>query len=420
MNTPIKKSVLYLFSIIFLLGFACGRINSPLTPFQKTSKRALTAEEIDLVSSDNCFGIKLFKNLITSSGDSNVVVSPLSVSMALGMTLNGAAGETRTAMEKTLELDGLTQEQINESYRSLINLLSTMDPQVIFKIANSIWYRDGLVFKQNFIDLNKKYFSARVQGLDFSDPNSVNIINSWVNDNTNGKIKEIIKIIAPENIMFLINAIYFKGIWTYQFDPELTLNSIFYTPSGNAFPCSMMQQEGGFAYQETDEFQAVDLPYGAGDFRMAVFLPKYNHDINSLIAGMDNETLSYWLQNFSDKNGILELPKFKLSYEKQLNEILCLLGMEIAFDGLRANFTELYEGPGNAYISEVRHKTFIQLDEEGTEAAAVTSVTISLTSVGDPDNFYMRVDRPFLFIIHDAWSNTILFTGKITEPGWES
>jgi serine protease inhibitor len=420
MGTPIKKLFLYLLLVTFLFHFSCERISSPIPVSQKSTKRPLTAEETTLISSDNRFGIKLFKNLIASSGDSNVIVSPLSISMALGMTLNGAAGETRTAMEKTLELEGLTQEQINESYRSLINLLLGMDPQVIFKIANSIWYREGLVFKQNFIDLNKKYFSAQVQGLNFSDPNSVSIINSWVNDNTGGKIKEIIKNIAPENIMFLINAIYFKGIWTYQFDPELTLSATFYTPAGNEFPCDMMQQAGDFAYLETDEFQAVDLPYGAGDFRMAIFLPKHNQNINSLIAGMDNETLSNWLQQFSDKNGILELPRFKLSYEKKLNELLCLLGMEIAFDDWRADFTNLYAGPGNAYISEVRHKTFIQLDEEGTEAAAVTSVTISYTSVGGSDNFYMRVDRPFLFIIHDAWSNSILFIGKITEPEWES
>jgi len=406
------KMVIFV-TFIFFAG-ACGRVMDPIT---RSEKRQLNEQEVQLIASDNRFGIKIFKELALSAQDSNIFISPLSISLALGMTLNGAAGETRTAMEKTLELHGLTQDQINQSYLNLMTLLTQLDPNVIFKIANSIWMSDALAFEKEFIDINRHYFKARVEVLNFADPNSVSIINQWVADQTNGKIKNMIKQINLDDIMFLINAIYFKGIWTYQFDPKLTEEGQFYQPSGQVIPCKFMKQEREFLYQHDEQVQSVDLPYGEGDFRMAVMLPKAGYSINQIISQLSDEEFFQWLNRFQSRKGILELPKFKISYEKNLNDVLKSLGMAIAFSGAEADFTNLFSGPGNAFISLVKHKSFVQVDEEGTEAAAATSVTMSRTSIGN-DDFYMRADRPFLFVLYDNYSKTILFLGKITEPLW--
>jgi serine protease inhibitor len=409
---PLSKiiSLLLFLSLVFL---ACERITSPLTSKTKYV-RALTPNETELVSADNRFGLKLYQQIVKSDSQENPFISPLSVSMALGMTLNGADGNTREAMESTLELQGLNQQQINEAYQSLIKLLLGLDPQVDFRIANSIWCRDDLTFEQEFIDLNKLYFNARVQGLDFLDPASKDVINQWVKDNTNGKIPQIIDQIDPVDIMFLINAIYFKGIWTYQFKEDLTHDDLFNLANGGQIYCRLMYQEGNFDYLDADKFQAIDLPYGDGDFRMAIFLPKSGVTVDSLILSLDNDLLNQWLQSFSVRKGIIEIPKFEQEYKIQLNEILTLLGMGIAFDPYWADFTKLYAGPENAFISEVLHKTYLKVDEKGTEAAAATSVTISFTSVGD--EFYFKANRPFLFMIRENHSNTILFIGKMSAP----
>ena len=383
-----------------------------VSPDPKVS-RELTPAERTLVQSDNKFGLKLFKEMIKEEKDKNVFVSPLSVSMALGMTYNGANGETQEAMQKTLELDGLTIQEVNQSYKSLIELLKGLDPKVRFQIANSIWYRQSLTFEEGFINLNKTYFTAEVSGLDFNDPKAVDIINGWVDKNTNGKIKEIVAPpIDPLTVMFLINAIYFKGFWTYQFDKKLTKDDWFTLPDSSTKPCKMMNQKGEFKYLQNDNFQAIDLPYGDSDFSMTIFLPNPKVDIDSLIGEFNQENWDLWINSFSKREVILEFPKFTLEYELKLNDVLKALGMGIAFDPNQADFTKMYKGPENAYISKVKHKTYVEVNEEGTEAAAVTSVEMEMTSAPP----WMRVDRPFVFVIRENKSRTMLFMGKIVEP----
>jgi len=367
-----------------------------------------------LVESDNKFGLKLFKEIIKEEKDKNVFISPLSVSMALGMTYNGANGSTQEAMQKTLELSGLTIQEVNVSYKNLIKLLTGLDPKVQFQIANSIWYRQSLTPEEEFLNLCKEYFNALVSGLDFSDPNAAKIINAWVDENTNGKIKEIVDApIHPLTVMFLINAIYFKGTWTYQFDEDSTRDTVFTLPDGTQKPCQMMQQSAFFDYFSNDGFQAVDLAYGDGDFSMTIFLPKPDVDIDSLIAQFTPENLSYWLGCFSSDSGKIFVPKFKVEYDLLLNNVLKTLGMEIAFDPGRADFTKMYEG-GGIWIGKVKHKTYVEVNEEGTEAAAVTSVVMA--TVSEHPDFHIRVDRPFVFLIRENKSRTILFIGKIVEP----
>ncbi|MFQ5866019.1 MAG: serpin family protein, partial [bacterium] len=289
--------------------------------------------------------------------------------------------------------------------------------EVIFQIANSIWYRQGMTFEEEFINLNKTFFNALVRALDFSDPNSVNIINDWVKENTNGKIEKIIDRIDPGIVMFLINAIYFKGTWTYEFDKELTQDDFFTLPDGSQKACKMMIQTGEFNYFENDDFQAIDLPYGQGQFSMTIFLPRASKDVDSLVEELDAQNWNSWLSSFSADSVTLQLPKFKLEYEIKLNDVLTALGMGIAFTPGGADFTRMYKA-GGLWIDYVKHKTFVEVNEEGTEAAAVTVVAI-IRSGGGPEIKFMRVDRPFVFVIRENHSQTILFMGKMVEPTFE-
>lgn len=412
-----KKILFFILASCICFGtLQCSKKKNSLpTNATPISPRELVAAEVQLIESDNKFGFKLFNEIIKAEKDKNVFISPLSISLALGMTYNGASADTEKAMRETLELGNLTNQEINESYQSLIELLIGLDPKVRFQIANSIWYREGFPFEDDFINLNKMYFNAKVRGLNFDDPNAPSIINQWVNENTNGKIKEIVGETARETVMFLINAIYFKGAWTYKFDEKLTKDDLFTLPDGSKKSCKMMTQEGNFKYFENQDFQAIDLPYGDGKFSMIILLPSLQKNIDSLIAEFNQENWSKWINSFSEHKLTLELPKFTLEYEITLNDILKAQGMRIAFEPYNADFTRMYkeeEISENLYISKVKHKTFVEVNEEGTEAAAVTSVEIGITSLG----LFMRVDRPFIFAIREKHSQTILFIGKIINP----
>jgi len=372
--------------------------------------RDLSITEQKLVSADNIFGLRLFTALHTAKPTSNLFISPLSVSMALGMTLNGANGDTYEAMKNTLELHGLSETEINESYRDLINLLINLDEQVIFNIANSIWYRNDFVVEQSFIDVNKEYFDAEVQSLDFSNPSSLTIINNWVDEKTNGLIDKILEENIPaEIVMYLINAIYFKGIWTSEFDKKDTKTEPFYNYDKTTSNILLMHQEEDFLYVENDQFQTIDLMYGDSLYSMVILLPKMGVDINDFVATFDENTLP---EQFYSNEINLYLPKFELEWKSSLNDVLKSLGMEIAFNTALADFTRI-NSSGNLFIDDVLHKTFIKVDEEGTEAAAVTSIGIGLTSM--PQTIDFRVDRPFVFLIREKHSGTILFIGKVLD-----
>ncbi len=411
-----KHSKFQLLILIVILLFQCSK--SPVADKNKASDEPipdLASVEKRLVESDNKFGLKLFRELNIDEKDSNLFISPLSVAMALGMTYNGANGETQEAMQKALELQGFTLEEVNQCYGHLIESLTQLDPKVEFQIANSIWYRlEDWVPREEFLFTCNKYYSALVRGLDFDDPSSVDTINAWVEDNTNGKIEKIWdEPMDRETMMFLINAIYFKGAWTYQFDKNDTKDDWFYLPDGSMKRCRMMEQRGFFDYFENKAFEALDLPYGDGDFSMTIFLPRLGVDIDSLIEELNQENLNHWLDRFEKDSIDVYIPKFKLEYESGLNYVLMRLGMGIAFDPGKADFSKMYE-EGPVWIDTVKHKSFIEVNEEGTEAAAVTVVVMEK---GLPPGF--RVNRPFVFMIRENVSGTILFMGKIVDPGYE-
>ena len=270
--------------------------------------------------------------------------------------------------------------------------------------------------EQDFIDVNEKYYGAEVSPLDFNKTEAVDIINDWVAEKTHDKITNIVESINPLDVMFLINALYFNGKWKYQFDEEKTTEESFYLQDGNEIQTDMMMTETDLRYHRNDLFQAVELPYGRGNYSMVCFLPSQGHHPDDIIAAMNNENWNQWMTNL-DTTGIeLHLPKFKFEYKKKLNEMLSLLGMEVAFDPTKSDFSGINPDRKDLYISKVLHKTFVEVDEKGTEAAAVTSVTMTLTSVGGGGPMVLRFDRPFVFAIREVTTNTIVFMGKLMEP----
>jgi serpin B len=393
------------FTIVFAVACGGGNTNNPIV-------RDLTQAEQKLVESSNLFGFNLMRAVVAQSDGGNVFISPLSVSFALGMTYNGARTTTEVGMRSALEYGDLTVEEINQSYRDLLDLLTKQDPKVTMEIANSIWVREGFEVLQAFLDVNQTFFDAVVRILDFSTPGAADIINTWVKEKTHGKIEEIVKNpIDAMTVMFLINAIYFKGTWTYEFDPDETAEDTFHAPDGDK-TVQMMSVNVTVPYMQTEDFQAVSLPYGDGLFSMIILLPKPGRDIDALVGMFTDENWSTWMAAFFEAEGDIYLPRFELKYETGLNDVLDALGMEVAFSGA-ADFTGINPG-GGLFISNVRHKTYVKVYEEGTEAAAVTSVEIGSTS--EPQGFVLRIDRPFLFAIHDAHSKALLFMGKIVDP----
>jgi serpin B len=411
-----KRLSLMLSSVCWaLLVSSCGDAAGPggAAPIENLP-RQLTVAEKQLISADNAFAWKLFREISAQEGDENIFVSPLSVAMALGMTYNGAAGSTREAMQQALELQGLTLEEVNQSYRDLIDLLQRLDPAVEFLLANSIWYRNGIALRQEFVDRSTQFFDAEVTALDFSDPSASSTINGWVSDKTNGRITEIAPNPIPWNmIAYLINAIYFKGDWTYQFDPAATASAQFTLADGSQTTVDMMHHGGPLtvATSHGDGYRVLDLPYGGQAFRMTVVLPHTPEDINAVVDRLAEGEWHTAVGSLEDVDRAVYLPKFTLEYKLTLNEVLKSLGMEIAFAPREADFTNMFSGVNDAYIDRVEHKTFLDVNEEGTEAAAVTSVGIGVVS----DNSF-RVNRPFILVIRERLSGTILFIGKVMDP----
>ena len=378
----------------------------------------LTGEQLELIEGTNHFGLDLFRKIISEEEDTeNVFISPLSVHLALSMTWNGAAGNTREQMMKVLNYPGYDDETINSSIRQLIEDLLSVDKKVETSIANSIWYRDDYNVEQDFLDITSKYFNAHIRSLDFSNPASIGIINSWVAEKTKNRVEEIVDNITPDHVMFLINAIYFKGVWTKEFVPEHTRNRPFYLSPDKEKDVMTMETEGEFGYARMEGYSVAELPYGQGNYSMLVFLPDTDVGAGGMIDKLDQEVWNSLPDILNNKQKLnLRFPRFTFDYDLDLDSALFDLGMEDAFDG-RADFTRI-EKNGGIFISRVRHKSFVEVNEEGTEAAAVTSVEMVETSLPaePPEIIYFLVDRPFVFAIKEKYTNSIIFIGRVMEP----
>lgn len=402
--------------VLLLIYTGCNNL-AALLPDDGPNEPDTVAIDTDVVTANTRFGFDLFNELRQAEQDKNIFISPLSISIALAMTLNGASGETEQAMTHTMQLHGLDAESINAGYAALRGALETSDPKVVLTIANSLWARQGVPFTQEFLQRNTEYFGAEISTLDFMDPNTLITINQWVNTNTNGKIPKILDEINTDLVLFLINAIYFKGAWQTEFDPSHTRDGTFHVTTSGEKQVPMMTRTDDYRYYENyDEmFQAISIPYGDGRMSMYIFLPYQESDLNSFLERLNSENWENWMAEFREQEIFLSMPKFKLEYEKMLNNPLQSLGMEIAFAPGRADFSrmaDLKRLSKNLYIGEVLHKAVIEVNEEGSEAAAVTSIGIRATSL--PPQFI--ANRPFFFAIRDNETQTVLFMGTVVDP----
>ena len=378
--------------------------------------RPLTATEQQTAGSVNDFAYREFRALRPAGPPTNLCFSPLSVAAALTMTYNGAEGSTRTAMQQTLGLNAAADQETNEAFQSLFALFRGLDSRVTFAPANSLWYNQNYQLSASFVQTNQTYFGATVQGLDFTSPAAKTTMNNWVNTQTQGRIPTIVDGTSGNDVLYLLNAVYFKGAWTYRFDPALTRPEPFHQEDGSTRNVPFMTLSKG-RYQRYQDEQAlvVDLPYGDRRFSMTCVMPQGTATLADVASRLDASQLSTWLTKADTTGAELHLPKFSFAYDTKLNTSLRQLGMGVAFDPNQADFSRMVPNGSGLVISEVKHKTFLEVSEEGTEAAAATSVGIVATSVG-PNSPIVRLDRPFFFLIQERSSGTILFMGQLANP----
>ncbi len=359
----------------------------------------------------NEFALKLLPKL--AQPGKNTLISPFSISMALSMTANGAAGSTRTAMLKALQISDVKLDQINHDYNQLMKLYQKSD--VTIDIANSLWGRPDLAFRKAFLKKNREAYDAKIQLLNFLKPGVASIINAWVAEQTQNKIEEIIDRVDPSAILYLINAIYFNGKWSQAFDKKLTKEAPFKLQDGTELKLPFMKQNGRYKHLKTNQFEAIALPYGKGDFAFYIFLPKAGVSVQSFVKKLQYSNWQSWMTQFRKMPGNISLPRFTLEYEVELSEALKALGMALAFSQA-ADFSDMVPPPLRAAISQVKHKTFMEVTEVGTEAAAATSVEVVMTASLPPQPFELLIDRPFVCAIRDERSGALLFIGAVSAP----
>jgi serpin B len=393
-----------------LSGVLCGCIG-----FSASAVLAQDSEK--LAAANNGFAFDLLKQIAKEQPRENIFISPFSVSAALQMVGNGAAGETKKEMQRVLKTDGLESSELNEAIKRL-NQSFNSQSDVTLNLANGIWFQKEFHLKQGFVSHSKYFFGVEPAGIDFSSPKSARIINDWAVEKTRGKIKDLVQFpFPPLTRLVLANAIYFKGKWAKPFEKSETKPRPFYLTSGEMKQTPMMRQSRKFSYQEAEGFQAVRLAYLGERYQMYVFLPTTNSTLQKLLADFDGQSwTNSILPRFSNRKGALVLPKFKVQYEVKLNEALEHLGMKRAFDRDTADFSAMADAAIS--VDEVKQKSFVEINEEGTEAAAVTGTRITALAIerSSLEPFEMVVDHPFLFVIADVQTHSILFMGTIFDP----
>ncbi|WP_168121444.1 serpin family protein [Paenibacillus sp. HB172176] len=412
MNTKII-SLIITGLIAALLLPACGSNSEEAMNLQE---RSHAAESLDsrIVQAENAFGLQLHRQLTELGDGGNVILSPYSISTALAMTWNGSAGATASEMADVLGWNGMDVEQINEGNKQLAKLLSGSADGIELQTANSLWYREGIAMKKSFLEMSQNVYRAKVTELDLSGDDALDRINNWVREQTQHKIDSIIdNPIDPSTVAILVNAVYFNGTWKLKFSEDATKEEDFTLEDGSVEKVPMMKQNGQFPYLEGDTWQAVRLPYGDGRLDMLVVLPKPESSLDELQTELWADP-SPWQQAFPKALVELGLPRFKVKNTMLLNDALEQLGMKKAFDREAADFSGMAD-VRPLFIGAVKHKTYIDVNEEGTEAAAVTSVEMVGTSA-PATSATMVVNRPFFFAIEDAQTHAWLFLGSVTNP----
>lgn len=391
---------------------------SQISAYAASDEKAYSVDP-RLVSANTEFAFDVFKALLAQDANKNVFISPLSVSTALAMLYNGAEGETRDAMAKTLNFGSMTLEEIDQEYSALIQSLENVDQAVNLLIGNSVWMKQEFapIVKSSFLNSVGTSYDSDMFTRDFTSPSTVNEINNWVDTKTQGKIKQIIDSLSPDMVLLLINAIYFKGMWTIEFDKSKTQQQAFFLSDGSNVTVDMMTTSGNFSYYSDANCQIARLPYGRDKVAMYIFLPNEGFSLGSFVAGLNQTVHDEYISKLQTLDDlVVKMPKFQVGYAQSLNSVLNDLGMGIMFNPVQADFSGIAPPTlGNLYVSYVNHKAVVEVNEQGTEAAAVTSVGIHVTVVmPGPPSFV--VDRPFYYEIRDDRSGSILFMGEMLNP----
>jgi serine protease inhibitor len=419
MMNRISGPVLLACAISFMLSLSSCENNNLKDKQDNPGEPVNIATEVyqkEVIDSANSFAFDLFRPMLAGQKSSgNIMISPFSVSSALSMTLNGAAGETFEAMLSALRLDGKEIGQINETYLKLMSEMVGVDERVILEVANSVWVEKHLQVRQPFMDDLRTWYKAEARSFDANDPGAVTEVNNWIAGKTHDKIKDMLDGFDDGVAMLLINAVYFNGKWKYRFDEGDTKDGPFFPSSATPENVPMMHQDQDLKTASIDGFTLVDLPYGQGNFSMLVALPDEGMPAAELTGKINQARWNAWLEQLGTNIHSVELsmPRFKFGYKKLLNEDLINLGMGVAFTGA-ADFSKISDQ--GLMITSVLHQSFIETSEEGTEAAAATVVEMGTTSVNPESNRKIDINRPFLFFIHENSTGTILFMGKVADP----
>jgi serine protease inhibitor len=362
-----------------------------------------------LVSADNGFGLRLFTSIFVQNADKDVFISPTSAAIALDMVYAGARGISQSQMASTLGLANLSRAAVMTRASALLAGLRSTDAKVQLEIANSVWSRAGVQFQQAFLTNAGHYFGAKVGSLDFSSAGAPGTINSWVACATHNTITSIVKNIAADIVMYVLNATYFHGEWKTSFDSKNTHAGIFTTGSGQQVQVPFMHLTGvTFPYYQSPDFQAMSLPYGRGRFSMVIVLPRQGLSLPTFAHRLTLANWNSWVSQLQPASIPLALPKFTTRNSWSLNGPLASLGMRQAI-GPNGNFSGIC---ARCKLSQVRQKSYLSIDEKGTTAAAVTSGGVSATAVHQT----MLVDHPFLIAIRDSKTGAILFLGAENNP----
>ncbi|MGA3163388.1 MAG: serpin family protein [Verrucomicrobiota bacterium] len=376
---------------------------------------ALASDLEKLADANTGFAFDLLKQIAKEQPKANIFISPFSVSTVLQMLDNGAAGTTKQEMERVLHTSNLSLNSLNAACKDLNKSLNSQT-NIILELADAIWYQKEIPLKPDFVSRNKKFYGAELEGVNFDSPQSAKTINDWADKSTHGRVKDVVSFpFPPATQEVLANAIYFKGKWMDPFDKKATKPQAFHLADGSGKKVPMMRKSGHFSYQQGDGFQAVRMPYAGGRLEMVLFLPATNSSPAKLLAGLNNETWQNKIMPlFGERPGTVALPRFKIEYNISLNDSLKALGMKGAFTP-SANFSSMVDG--ELWVSDVRQKSYVDVNEEGTEAAAVTTVVMVNSVMLRPATpFEMIVDRPFVFVIEDNQTQSILFMGVVCDP----
>lgn len=403
-----------------IFGSVLWSCTTPITP-GGTQVRALTPAEQSVAVANGNFALRLFQEASRKEGNKNTFISPLSYMQALTMTANGAATATRDSMARALQISGVPMQDVNDGSRTITEYLLGLDPNVEFRIANGIWYNQQFTVEPTFVSTVKQSFGAEMRGMAFGTDRVKDDINTWVEQKTNNRIKNLIQQeFSARDLMCLVNAVYFNAMWKARFDPNDTKDEAFKREDGSTLTCKMMNltKPTDVRTASLGTAQLVEIPYSNGQFTMTILLPNDGQRLSNVIQNITPSAWNQAMQNMSSTATMIALPKFSMEtrYEETSGSKreLHALGMGLAFSQ-SADFSAMYRPPVTAAISFVIHQTFLQVDERGTEAAAATAVGIRLTSA-NPQPAIIRFDRPFAFFIREKSTNMILFAGSLYEP----